>query len=136
MRTTFKKSGNMTICYLYDHNNKYTGIARCHPEDEKYYSYKVGQEYAYTRALLKKMRADRDGIINELKSLKHLYSILNKNDNVSKKSIECYTIRRQMKLKERDIQEMRDLIRATSQDLLKNIKARDIMHNRKSNKEA
>ena len=49
------------------------------------------------RALIKEMADRRDTKRNELRALNHLYNILEQNDKVDKESIECYTIRRQIK---------------------------------------
>ena len=65
----------------------------------------------------------------ELKALKHLYNILEQNPRVHYDSIECYTIRRQMKLLERDIDDTKQLIRTTKKDMRDMIAAKDAFYN-------
>jgi len=118
-----------TTCNRKVHDKVYTGMAKCHPNDYDFENELTGQHYAYVRSLLSEMRAQRDTLKAELKSLNHLYDILAQNDKVSKRSIECYTIRRQIKLKERDLQDMKDLIKETQSNLRNTINTKDKLYN-------
>ena len=57
--------------------------------------------------------------------LKHLYNILEQNPRVHYDSIECFTIRKQIKNIERDIADVRDLIRTTKQEMREMMEAKD-----------
>lgn len=111
------------------HDKIYRGIAKCHPNDYDFENELTGQHYAFVRTLIKEMREQREEIKAELKALNHVYDILNQNNKVSKKSIECYTIRRQIKLKERDLQDIKDLINETQKNLRLTINNKDKLYN-------
>lgn len=117
------------ICKRKVHDKVYTAVATCHPNDYDFENELTGEHYAYVRTLIKEMRVHREEIKAELKALNHLYNILEQNDDVSKKSIECYMIRRQIKLKERDLQEIKDLIVDTQTNLRMTIESKDKLYN-------
>ena len=64
-------------------------------------------------------------VVKELKVLKHLYNILEQNPRVHYDSVECFTIRKQIKNIERDIADVRDLIRTTKNEMREMIEAKD-----------
>ena len=117
--------GHITICRRRVHNTVYEGVAKCHPEDYDFESKLVGEHYAYMRALIKEMADRRDAKRDELRALNHLYNILEQNDKVDKESIECYTIRRQIKNIEDEIKDLRELIKITKLELRATIVAKD-----------
>jgi len=55
---------------------------------------------------------------------------MEQNKNVRLESEECYILRRQITVTERDLQELRDLIRAMRKDLRNTIEGRDKMYAR------
>lgn len=119
---------HVTLCKRRVHDKVYMGKARCHPADYDFESKLVGEHYAYMRSLLAEMRAHRNDLLAELRALNHVYDILLQNNNVSKQSIECYTLRRQIKLKERDLAEVRALIKDTNINLRETIQEKDKLY--------
>lgn len=119
-----------TICKRKSRNKSYIGESRCHPNDYEFESKLVGEHYAYTRSMIQELCENRDALIAELKALKHLYNILEQNPRVHYDSIECYTIRRQMKLLERDIADTKQLIRYTKKDMREMIAEKDAFYNK------
>ena len=114
---TYSKESHTTLCKRVVKNKVYTGIARCHPNDYEFESKLVGEHFAYTRAMIAQLRHDRDDLKCQLKTLRHLYNILEQNPRAHYDSTECYTIRKQMKLIERDIAEIRITIKESQEEL-------------------
>lgn len=125
IRFTYNADTHVTTCIRQGKYRRYTGIAKCHPQDWDFESKLVGEQYAYTRSVIAKLVAQRDEYKAQLKILKHLYSILKQNKNVNEKSTECYTIRRQIKLLERDLKEVKNLICDLKEILYNTIKGKD-----------
>lgn len=126
----FDKIDHTTICKRQVRNKIYTGKAICHPHDYDFESTLVGQNYAYSRSLIAELCDNRDAKAEQLKVLKHVYNIMEQNKNVRLESEECYILRRQIAVTERDLQELRDLIRAMRKDLRNTIEGRDKMYAR------
>ena len=78
--------------------------------------------------MIKELVANREDAKSQLKGLKHLYNLLEQNPRVHYDSIECYTIRRQIKLIERDVKELQHLINTTKQELHEMIAAKDAFY--------
>lgn len=119
-----------TTCKRVSHNKSYIGKAKCHPNDYEFESKLVGEHYAYTRSMVQELCENRDALVAELKALKHLYNILEQNPRVHYDSIECYTIRRQMKLLERDIADTKHLIHFTKKDMREMIAEKDAFYSK------
>ena len=114
-----------TYCKREGKHTRFYGSARCHPNDWEFESKLVGEHYAYTRSMIEELVANRNELRAELKVLKHLYNILEQNPRVHYDSIECFTIRKQIKNIERDIADVRDLIRTTKQEMREMMEAKD-----------
>lgn len=125
---TYDPETHTTYCEREVKNNKFCGAARCHPNDWEFESKLVGEHYAYTRSMIKELVANREDAKSQLKGLKHLYNLLEQNPRVHYDSIECYTIRRQIKLIERDVKELQHLINTTKQELHEMIAAKDAFY--------
>lgn len=108
---------HLTTCTRSVHNKIYIGHAQCHPHDYDFESKLVGEHYAYIRSMIREMCAIRDDYKTQLKMLKHVYNIYEQNDTIDLDSLECQVMRRQMRLLERDIKEMKQLITDTRMDL-------------------
>ena len=130
MKFSYDPETHTTTCKRLIHNKAYIGQARCHPNDYEFESKLVGEHYAYTRSMVQELCENRDALVAELKALRHLYNILEQNPRVHYDSIECYTIRRQMKLLERDIDDTKQLIRVTKKDLREMIAAKDAFYDK------
>ena len=118
-----------TTCKRSVHNKIYIGTAQCHPHDYDFENTLTGQHYAYTRSMLKEMCDRRDEYKIQLKTLKHLYNIFEQNCGDCSSS-ECYYIRQQMKYVQRDIEEMKELIKETRNDLRSTIAEKDRLYSK------
>lgn len=122
---SYSPDGHITVCERRIHNQVFRGVAKCHPADWDFESKLVGEHYAYMRSMIQEIAARRDAKREELKALKHLYNILEQNPKVSRESVECYTIRRQIKVIEEEIEDLRELIKMTKTELRASIIAKD-----------
>jgi len=118
-----------TTCKRSVHNKIYIGTAQCHPHDYDFENTLTGQHYAYTRSMLKEMCDRRDEYKIQLKTLKHLYNIFEQNCGDCSSS-ECYYLRQQMKYVQRDIEEMKELIKETRNDLRSTIAEKDRLYSK------
>ena len=119
---------HLTTCRRAVHNKIYIGTSKCHPDDYDFENKLTGQHYAYTRSMLKEMSDIRDEYRSQLKILKHLYNIYEQNPNIDMKSNECYYVRRQMQVLERDLKGMSDLIKEVRNDLHSTIIEKDKLY--------
>lgn len=126
---TYDDENHITVCTRVIKNKTYTGIAKCHPSDWDFESKLVGQHYAYVRSMIHEMSIKRDELRTELKMLYHMQSLYNHSTKISKKSYECYLLRRQIKSKEREISHMRDIIRTAKANLRATIALKDKFYN-------
>lgn len=122
---SYSPDGHITVCERRIHNQVFRGVSKCHPADWDFESKLVGEHYAYMRSMIQEIASRRDAKKEELKALKHLYNILEQNPKVSRESIECYTIRRQIKVIEEEIEDLRELIKMTKTELRASIIAKD-----------
>lgn len=115
---------HITYCERTVKEKKYTGQAKCHPNDWEFESALVGKHYAYIRSLIAELCVERDKLRAGLKALNHLYGIF-KYNNMDLNSEECRIVRRQIKIMERDLANIRDLIKGTKKELLDYIHTKD-----------
>ena len=129
-RFYYDQETHTTTCERTIRNKTYRGIAKCHPNDYDFETKLVGEHYAYTRSLIQEMAAIRDELVISLKTLRHLYNILEQNPRTYNDSVECYIVRRQIKIYEDDLKEARALLRETRQDLHDMMTAKDTFYRR------
>lgn len=125
---TYDPTTHTTYCERESKSGKYYGVAKCHPKDWDFESKLVGEHYAYMRSMIKELVANRDDLKAQLKGLKHLYNILEQNPRVHYDSIECYTIRRQIHVMERDLADIKHLIATTKADIREMIATKDALY--------
>ena len=125
----YDPDAHRTTCTRLVHNKIYIGTAQCHPHDYDFENKLTGQHYAYTRSMLKEMCDKRDEYKIQLKTLKHLYNIFEQNCGDCSSS-ECYYLRKQMQYVQRDIDEMKFLIRSTRDDLRTTISEEDRLYSK------
>lgn len=125
----YDKETHTTYCTRTIKGRVYRGQAKCHPQDYDFENHRTGEYYAFMRSGIDQLCRDRESIKSELKALKHLYDILDQNNAVNKKSIECYMIRRQIKIKEKELEAIRGVIRATKTHIRLTIAQKDRLYN-------
>jgi len=128
VKFTYDKDKHLTTCTRNVHNKFYIGQSQCHPHDYDFESQLVGQHYAYTRSMIREMCTIRDDYKSQLKMLKHVYNIYEQNSEINLDSLECMVMRRQMRLLERDIDEMKQLISETRRDLRITMQEKDKLY--------
>ena len=128
VKFTYDTDKHLTTCTRNVHNKLYIGQSQCHPHDYDFESKLVGEHYAYTRSMIKEMCAIRDTYKTQLKMLKHVYNIYEQSATIDINSQECMVMRRQMRLLERDISEMKELISETRQDLRSTMLEKDKLY--------
>lgn len=126
---TYDSDLHRTTCKRAVRNKMYIGTAQCHPHDYDFENKLTGQHYAYTRSMLQEMCALRDEYKIQLKTLKHLYSIFEQNCG-NCDSNECYYLRRQIQVTQRDITEMKNLIQETRSNLRSTIAEKDKLYDK------
>lgn len=125
---TYDPELHKTTCQRSVHNKIYIGTAQCHPHDYDFENKLTGQHYAYTRSMLKEMCQLRDEYKIQLKALRHLYNIYEQNPAIDLNSNECYYLRRQMQVMQRNIEDMKYLIGETRTDLRTTIAEKDKLY--------
>lgn len=135
----FDKESGTATCILYDGNKTYCGGALCHPDDADMMSERTGQEIAYRRAEIAALRGFRDEIKLELSSLKQLFYSINRSKYYDPKHYEARMLNRQIKMKESDLEIVKNHIKIKSEELRKYINEKDefyktVRHNREVGK--
>lgn len=99
-------------CTIHDMDNKYNGIAFCHPTDMDMKSQKVGEEIAYTRAIIAALKAKKKEIKLELRGLLGYYYAIQHTSKFNRKSYEARMLYRQIHMREDDIKSIDEEIDA------------------------
>lgn len=108
--TKFKYFNNNSIfCCKRIRGKDYIGYAYCNPEDE--YSQRLGERLAANRASIEYLCAQRDSLIEQRKSLRHLRSIFERSSKANSESYEFKMVMRQLKKIEEDIEDLRYVIK-------------------------
>ena len=103
----------LSICFITVRDQVYMGMAQCHPDDMDMVSEKTGNNIAYHRAVIDMLRAERDRLKIEAKALKEYYFALDHSPRFNRKSFEAKTLYRQIQMKDDDLANINDLIKAT-----------------------
>lgn len=89
----------------------FSGIAKCHPDDEIMASEHIGIEISNARAHLNIIRHIRDTETKpQLKILKHIYNNMKTSKQFNPKSYEATMIRRQIKILESELITIKEVI--------------------------
>lgn len=120
-----------TATYVIEYEgNKFVGKAYCNSKDSDMASERTGLYIAELRANLKLLRFLRDIIIpNRLQSLYQFYYSINHSKQFNPKSYEAKMLHRQIKLNEKDLEEIKDTIVIIKSTLKEYIDAKDKVYN-------
>lgn len=106
MKTSYTYSHGIAKCVIIDNDGSiYTGEAYCHPEDTDMMSEKTGLQIAETRANIKFLKHLIKDSKRELKALKDFHSLLKFNPYYNKDVRETHLLIREIRRREKDIQE-------------------------------
>lgn len=98
-------------CIIIDGNNKFEGIATCHPEDREKAGEYRGLTIAETRANIKMLKHIRDNeLVPASKALEHLNTNLSHSSHYNPSSYEAYMLRRQCRIKREEIEAINEQI--------------------------
>lgn len=101
----------IATCILSDGINIFLGTAQCHPDDKDFISEKTGMLIAEERAFIKSLQHYKNNEIKpELKALNQLYYSIKHSKKYNPKSYEAKMLKRQIKIKEMDLQEVKEMI--------------------------
>lgn len=126
---TYDENTHVTTCIRKGKHYIYTGSAKCHPSDYDFESKLVGEHYAFVRSTIAEMVAKRNEIKANIKLLEHIYNILELRPDFNYESTECYVLRRQLKNLERDLEDIKMLIKNTRKELYEFIHTKDNYYN-------
>lgn len=117
---SFDEESGKTICKMIEGDNIFYGGAYCHPEDSDFKAKMTGEHIAAMRARIKKLKHELNNVLKPgLAALNQLYFSINRSKRYQKSSYEAKAIRRQIKIKEAEINLLKDIIK-DQQDELKN----------------
>lgn len=106
------------ICTLTD-GSTVIGEAFCHDDDKDFMSQKTGFIIAEMRSYIKGLQRYKNNVLrNELNALKQLYYSINRSKNFNENSYEARALKRHIKMKEFDIEVVKEEI-ANSRETLK-----------------
>lgn len=131
MKTMFTYDGKMATCFCYDKNQVFIGEAVCHDDDMDFASERTGCYIAEGRAIIKKYQHMKNNEIKPaLKALKHAYEILKQSTKCNARSHEMRIIRRQIKIKEKELADINTIIKMEKQYLSDYLKNKEIIYTR------
>lgn len=123
----FDEETKATTCTIWDKvtDRYYTGVAFCHQDDLDMCSEHTGQEIAYRRAEIQLLQQCRSDVKFELKSLKQLFYSINMSKYYNSKSYENRAIRRQIKIKESELEGLTNAVYDRKEALKQFIDSKD-----------
>lgn len=133
----WEKETGYAACMLTDNNGKtYFGSAQCSEVDRDMMSEKTGCEIALMRATIEALRARRDELKAELRSLNQLYYSVNKSKRYNPTGYMETMLNHQIKFIQDDLNYNKEEITRYQQKLMNYINDKDsfykrIRHNRK-----
>lgn len=116
----------IATCILYDGGTPFIGIAKCHPDDKDFQSEKTGMIIAESRAEINALQHYKNNILKPgLNALNQLYYSMNYSKKYNKKSYEAKMLYRQIKMKESDIQLVKEILDERKKELKQFIDDKD-----------
>lgn len=125
LKFDFDEEDGSTCCEILYDNKEFYSFAFCSPEDMDMLSKKTGQEIAFRRASIEVMRYERECLKLELKGLNSLYYSIKHSQKYNPKSYEACMLRRQIKMRESDIAQLKEDIKTTKEYIDFYIKQKD-----------
>ena len=115
-----------SACLIADKLCTHCGIAVCHPEDEPFKSERVGLSIAEARAEIAALKhLWKNELLPGLKALSHLQTNIKTSKFYNPKSYEARMLRRQVAIKEAEINAVKQEIDVIQASLDAYLKARD-----------
>ena len=120
----------ITTCTLTDNKGRsFVGVAKCHPTDDDFGNSYTGSHIACERSVIKYLKSVlRDELQPGLAALKQLYYSINKSKNYNPKSYESIMLRRQIRMKEDDIEFIKQELADREQRLKVYIAEKDMFY--------
>lgn len=117
-----------TTCTRRVRDTYFVGTAKCHPQDYDFENKLTGEHYSYMRTVIKEAQQVRDEYKQQLKILKHVYSLFEQNNQIDLHSQECYYVKKQIENVQNNINEFKELIGALKENLYLTIENKNEMY--------
>lgn len=124
----FDEESGVAGCVLFYNDKEIEGSALCHPQDEDMKSEKVGCHIAESRALTKYYKVLREETIVSLRALNEYYDKLKKNEYYDENSFPVILLKQTIEEKEKELKEIRALIKEEQKELYTYINLKDKMY--------
>jgi|GEM_PF-5514805 len=116
------------VTFIDKHGNKYHGVARCHPDDQKYESELFGYTVANYRAYVKFNKSLIKKEKERLKTLITLYNTIENMKGFNKDELSAKRIRKEIYICKKEIEELSATIREVNDAIRERIKVADDLH--------
>lgn len=114
----WRPEDGIAICRIEDRDHIiYEGKAKCHEDDKDMMNEKTGCEIALMKALIKYQKAQMRNTKYELKGLKQLLHSIDTSSRYTPGSYEAIMLRKQIEIKEYDIEAYKESIHDLNVDL-------------------
>lgn len=117
-----------TTCFRRVKDTIFIGKAKCHPSDYDFESKLVGEHYAYMRSVIKELQLNKEEYKQQLKILKHVYTLFEQNSEVDLTSKECYYVKRQIENVKEQIDFCKNMIQTIKDGLKDTMKKKDDLY--------
>lgn len=116
--TYWDEEQGIATCIIREGKHQFVGEAKCAEEDKDMKSQITGGQIAYHRALIKYyLYLKNEEILPALKVLKQFYNTINKSKNFNEKSYENKMLRRQIRMRETQLEITNNLLSIEKQEL-------------------
>ena len=126
---TTNTSGD-TWCYLTYKGKQFVGHTKCHPEDQDFWSERVGCFIAEHRAIIKKFKFMKKELLPNLQVLENLEKQLKCCKQYNPDSFEAKRLRKEIYLQRSKINELNEAIKDEQDYLKQYIYGKDKLYNR------
>lgn len=130
----YEPEAKASMCHILMNGKTIEGFAQCHPDDFPYESELIGLCIAEVRAEVNALREIRDNeLIPSIKILTHLQNNMQSSKYYNPKSYEARMLRRQIRIKEAELQAIREEIKTLQEYIRNYIAEKDKLHTQINN---
>ena len=122
----WNKEEGIATCILFDGQTPFIGVAKCHPDDVDFQSEKTGMIIAESRAEINALQHYKNNVLKPgLDALNQLYYSINLSKQYNKKSYESKMLYRQIEMKKKDIEVIKEILDQRKKELKQFIDDKD-----------
>jgi hypothetical protein len=123
------KEAGAAYCIIEYNGQKFEGYASCHPDDLPFLSPLTGGYIAECRADIKYYQHIKNNeLYPQIKALKHLLDIIKQNKNYNANSMEAKKLYKEIKIKEKELEGIKENIKEIKQQLSSYLEAKEKLH--------